>query len=579
MRGAGGWRHRPKESLAAAQPPPTPVDQFRQFNQSRDSDASFGSSRPSSSVGIPRSFDLLYKDRSLQQSALSTINSYLSSLSHPPFKTSLPSAKEITDSLRFLLSRLQFPSSSKLDDDLPFLLKSLNYPFKFNKSILKAPGTPHHWPSILAIIHWLVQIALFNDNLSSSASSPPALADNDLKSYVLQSYLHFARGDDDSVDALDGDFVERLERKKLDLKENVDVLSGNVRELEAKSEALRSAPSQKELLEKDKGLLEEDVSKFHTIIGEFTERMGSMEKALEEKEKELEAKVQERTRIAEENEELKRRVETQTLNARDMDRMRRELQAVERDIAEAELARNTWEEKSWDLDAKIGHQFKELEALAMECNQAMRRLKLGNDFQYVLNAKGSTPAEIMGIDYKSKLKPSLNSYADDIQKSSMEKLEELISLQQQSKENAAKIEGKRNNISALQSRIEELEAQLSLLKKETQEYTYSCAAEAKKMVEEVQMEAHNLDIVEREAAEVLKTSEWRLQEAVRQSEEEIQMSARELFSLVDFVSKYKEYVESRISEMKSNLSETVVAVSDAYKNSLPAHLQLMRTSL
>ena len=374
MRGAGGWRHRPKESLAAAQPPPTPVDQFRQFNQSRDSDASFGSSRPSSSVGIPRSFDLLYKDRSLQQSALSTINSYFSSLSHPPFKASLPSAKEITDSLRFLLSRLQFPSSSKLDEDLPFLLKSLNYPFKFNKSILKAPGTPHHWPSILAIIHWLVQIALFNDNLSASASSPPALADNDLKSYVLQSYLHFARGDDDSVDALDGDFVERLERKKLDLKENVAVLSGNVRELEAKSEALRSAPSQKELLEKDKGLLEEDVSKFHTIIGEFTERMGSMEKALEEKEKELEAKVQERMRIAEENEELKRRVETQTLNARDMDRMRRELQAVERDVAEAELARNTWEEKSWDLDTKIGHQFKELEALAMECNQAMRRL-------------------------------------------------------------------------------------------------------------------------------------------------------------------------------------------------------------
>ena len=50
------------------------------------------------------------------------------------------------------------------------------------------------------------------------------------------------------------------------------------------------------------------------------------------------------------------------------------LQAVERDIAEAELARNTWEEKCWDLDTKIGHQFKELEALAMECNQAMRRL-------------------------------------------------------------------------------------------------------------------------------------------------------------------------------------------------------------
>lgn len=86
------------------------------------------------------------------------------------------------------------------------------------------------------------------------------------------------------------------------------------------------------------------------------------------------------------------------------------------------------------------------------------RLKLDSDFQYVLNPKGSTPAEIMGIDYKSKLKPALGSYADDVQKSSMAKLEELISLQQQSKENAAKIEGKRNHIAALQTHVDDVSA-------------------------------------------------------------------------------------------------------------------------
>ncbi|KAK3219422.1 hypothetical protein Dsin_013392 [Dipteronia sinensis] len=95
-------------------------------------------------------------------------------------------------------------------------------------------------------------------------------------------------------------------------------------------------------------------------------------------------------------------------------------------------------------------------------------LKLSNDIQYVLNAKGSTPAEVMGIDYKSTLKPSLESFADEINKSSMEKLEELISLQQQSSEMAAKIEGKRNRIAALQSYIDEVEAQLNLLRKEMQ---------------------------------------------------------------------------------------------------------------
>ncbi|RVW78542.1 hypothetical protein CK203_049803 [Vitis vinifera] len=73
----------------------------------------------------------------------------------------------------------------------------------------------------------------------------------------------------------------------------------------------------------------------------------------------------------------------------------------------------------------------------------LKRLKLGNGLQYVLNAKGSSPAEVLGIDYKSTLKPALDSFADDINKSSMSKLEELISFQQQSVENAAKIEAKK----------------------------------------------------------------------------------------------------------------------------------------
>ena len=84
-------------------------------------------------------------------------------------------------------------------------------------------------------------------------------------------------------------------------------------------------------------------------------------------------KVEENNKICEENEELKKRVELQTFNARDAERMKRELQAVERDIMEAEVARNGWEEKSWDLDTMIGHKFKELEALSIECNQALRR--------------------------------------------------------------------------------------------------------------------------------------------------------------------------------------------------------------
>ncbi|KAK1582339.1 hypothetical protein Q3G72_014086 [Acer saccharum] len=99
----------------------------------------------------------------------------------------------------------------------------------------------------------------------------------------------------------------------------------------------------------------------------------------------------------------------------------------------------------------------------------------------------------------------------------MEKLEELISLQQQSSELAAKTDGKRTRIAELQSHIEEVEAQLNLLRKEIQEHIYRCGSEVKKMVEDVYIEAHHIDMGEREAAEILKASELKLQEAVRQT--------------------------------------------------------------
>lgn len=361
--GAGAVRRQPKDSFL----PPTPL------NLPRDSDASLASSRPSN-VGVP-TFDL-YKERSYQQSAISTVNSFLSSHNFPvTFRTTSPSAKDIHETLRFLLSVIDFPTS-KVEDDLPLLLKHLNYPFKLNKSILKSPAAPHQWPSILALIHWLVQLSRFHLSSSSSSSSPLHDSNNVLFHYTLNSYLHFIHGDDDAVYDLDRKIRDKILHEKALALDKLDAARRNAEELEAELERLRSAPSQREVLEKEKSLLEDDVNKFHKIIDEFASRIEAAEKVMEEKERQLEAKVAEKERISEENEELRRRVELQTFNARDVERMRRELQAAERDTGEAELARNTWEEKCWELDNTLSHKFKDIEALAMDCNQSLKRSSL-----------------------------------------------------------------------------------------------------------------------------------------------------------------------------------------------------------
>lgn len=364
MRNIGAPRRQPNDSYL----PPTPL------NRLRDSDVSLASSRPSS-IGIS-SFDL-YKERSFQQSTTSTINSFLASQNFPvSFKpSSSPSAKEIHQTLKFLLTLLEFPATTKIEDDIPILLKYFNYPFKLNKAILKSPAAPHQWPSILSLIHWLVQICNFNLSLYSSTTTTSNLHNNDVFfRYTLNCYVHFIKGDDDAVQHLDAEIRGRILSEKSNAEEKLAAAEKTVADLEGELERLRSAPSQKDLLEKEKGLLEDDVNKFHKIIDEFSSRVEPLERVLVEKEKQLEAKAVEDERIHDENEELKRRVELQTFNNRDVERMKRELQAAERDAGEAELARNTWEEKCWDVDNTLAHNFKDLEALSIDCNQALKRL-------------------------------------------------------------------------------------------------------------------------------------------------------------------------------------------------------------
>jgi len=56
---------------------------------------------------------------------------------------------------------------------------------------------------------------------------------------------------------------------------------------------------------------------------------------------------------------------------------------------------------------------------------------------------------------------------------------------------------------------------------------------------------------------------------MRQSEEKIQMHAGKLFRLIDAVSKYKEHVGSKVSEVRRELLETVTEVSNIYRDSFP----------
>ncbi|PIA60497.1 hypothetical protein AQUCO_00300177v1 [Aquilegia coerulea] len=190
--------------------------------------------------------------------------------------------------------------------------------------------------------------------------------------------------------------------------------------------------------------------------------------------------------------------------------------------------------------------------------------------QYKLSRNGSNPADILGNDYKSTLKPALNRFEDELKKSSLEKLEELISLQQKSQDNIIKIKEKGSRLTELKSQIDVGETQLSLMKKDLEDYTSMCCMEANRMTEDDEQEVHTLDTMEQKVEDSLKSSNEKLQHVTQQTDEEIQICACELMALIDSVSKYKEHMTSTILDKKNGFSETAEAVPNTLKGSLAA---------
>nr|DAD18349.1 TPA_asm: hypothetical protein HUJ06_019812 [Nelumbo nucifera] len=210
MRRATSGRRRPKDSLQDR----LPIDTLHLSTiQNRDSDASFCSSRPSnSSIGIGRATPSPIIDRVHQASAIRVINAYLAfHSSSTVLKPPLPSAKDITAPFAFS-SLTSIGPLSNLKKIFLFSSNTSIAPSNSTKSALKAPGTLHSWPSLLAVIHWLIELAFYNDHIASSSTTTTnsLFRDNRVLTHIVNCYSLYIRGDDDGVEDLDNEFNRQM---------------------------------------------------------------------------------------------------------------------------------------------------------------------------------------------------------------------------------------------------------------------------------------------------------------------------------------------------------------------------------
>ena len=104
------------------------------------------------------------RDKAWQQSATASLIAFLAQAGypHPVSKKNLvaPSQKDFINMFTFLYGLLDpnFEWKGRFDDDFTLVLKGLRYPFEISKSQLQSVGSMHAWPSLLAVLTWLVEL-------------------------------------------------------------------------------------------------------------------------------------------------------------------------------------------------------------------------------------------------------------------------------------------------------------------------------------------------------------------------------------------------------------------------------------
>ncbi|CAI8594882.1 unnamed protein product [Vicia faba] len=190
---------------------------------------------------------------------------------------SVPSSQEpgANQPIRFIMHR---DSSSGSSNQIPFITDNVtDKMIIFTDCITTAPEETQQGIKTVSVDQINLDVILDYCNRQGLCSVLLDMRGN------FSEYQELVKeGDDEAISELDHEIRTRILREKSNADNTLAAAEQKVSELEAQLEGLRSAPSQKDLLDKEKEMLQGDVIKFHKIIDEFGLRIESKERDLVE---------------------------------------------------------------------------------------------------------------------------------------------------------------------------------------------------------------------------------------------------------------------------------------------------------
>lgn len=468
----------------------------------------------------------------------------------------------------------------KLEDEVIPLLKTMGYVAydTITKSGLQAPGSMHTWPTLLAMLHWIMttiklrEEAMSNDKIRLDTTIEPSMDDNRSEEiaafshwlkYLEPTYILFLQTDDFDRELHKPPLEEFFQKRKDRVLLDIERLESRTAALEAEHARLANKPSALETAKKEHEKLGRDAESFLQYISRLRESNKKSEKQNEALKKSLELTEVKLKEATKRRAELAALVDKQNISDVELQQISSTRSQLERSSAAAATKHLQLTESMMDLEIRTQQASDRVEKLLTSYKN--KAVKLGLiprapepfehlDFSQHVNG-GAAEVTNMLPDPTVDIKPALIQLKKSAIDHRLGLTDQVLTVEEKLANLTETLQEKRENLQILENSVQQLAKQLE--------------DDKEKFALEIGMMNEQIDSIMRRVNETesaiensrmtvdheIQALRVRFDETQERISKMIKDNVDEMNSMLAFILSYKERIRENTLQLKS-LSES-----------------------
>ncbi|KIK59692.1 hypothetical protein GYMLUDRAFT_74134 [Collybiopsis luxurians FD-317 M1] len=327
-------------------------------------------------------------------------------------------------------------TSMKFEEIFIPALRALHYPYAnaMDNKWLAAVGSPHSWPHLLGVLHWLVEMCKMKEHYMGSGhptlQNPTNVPEefHDAMDHRALAFDYYEKSYHLWLDLID-DFVEpnqhledRFAKKNEGVQKDLESKRQQLDEAKIEYNKLTTAAAPVAKLQAENQTLVRDAEKFQKILGQYEARKQKLANTIASEKLELANKEEYLARLKAEQEELDNVVKEQNLSPEEANRMTSDYEMLSRNIEDLKQKIAETEKTVMSLEVSLANRVSATEEVLHTYTLTLSTLGLlpplppphsDIDLTLELNTATSDVRQLLsGADIRKVVKPTLSHVAE-----------------------------------------------------------------------------------------------------------------------------------------------------------------------